>query len=161
MEYGIRIDLQRQRLVLWRGGVELLDLSISSGKAGIGCEEGSGRTPTGRFRIASKHGENAPLGCVFQARIPRFNTELSSSAHADADHVLTRILTLAGLDEENANTLARYIYIHGTAHEAQLGTPVSHGCIRVAPEEMIALYELSDIGMSVEVFDTALESLRD
>ncbi len=148
---ALRIDLHRQRLELWRDGTRLLDLSISSGKEGIGCEEGSGRTPTGRFRIASKHGENAPLGCVFVARIPRSRIDLPTTAHEDADHVLTRILTLDGLDEENANTRARYIYIHGTAHVTQLGTPVSHGCIRVAPEEMIALYELSDIGMSVEI----------
>ncbi len=151
METSIRIDLARQTLVLWRDGVMLLELSISSGKAGVGSREGSGCTPTGRFRIASKHGENAPLGCIFRARIPQQNLILESSGYEEADHVLTRILTLDGLDEENANTLARYIYIHGTPHVRKLGSPVSHGCIRVSPEEMITLYELCEIGCRVEI----------
>jgi L,D-transpeptidase YbiS len=30
------------------------------------------------------------------------------------------------------DTLRRFIYIHGTPDEAKLGTPVSHGCIRMS-----------------------------
>ena len=47
------------------------------------------------------------------------------------DLVLTRILWLEGGDPENANTKSRYIYIHGTNQENLLGTPASHGCIRI------------------------------
>ena len=51
----------------------------------------------------------------------------------------TRILWLEGLDPENANTYERYIYIHGTNAESQLGTPASHGCVRMNNLDVIDL----------------------
>jgi len=36
---------------------------------------------------------------------------------------MSRILWLDGLDEHNANTRDRFIYIHGTKHEDKIGTP--------------------------------------
>jgi hypothetical protein len=43
----------------------------------------------------------------------------------------SRILRLDGLDEHNANTRDRLIYIHGTKHEGKIGNPASHGCMRM------------------------------
>lgn len=38
--------------------------------------------------------------------------------------------------------------VHGTEHLRALGTPASHGCVRLAPENARALYSLvSDQGM--------------
>ena len=60
------------------------------------------------------------------------------------DFVTTRILWLDGLDEENANTRDRYIYIHGTRHEDGIGTPDSHGCIRMRNADVVELFNLVD-----------------
>lgn len=122
--------------------------SISSGKAGAGFAEGSGKTPTGRFCICSKHGENAPAQTVFRGRLP---VGLWPEAARGEDAILGRILCLEGLDPANANTRRRYIYIHGTADTASLGRPASHGCIRMAPEDIIRLYSLVPLGEEVTI----------
>lgn len=147
--HSIRISIARQRLqVLAAGGAVLHDLPCSTGAAGTGTEEGSGKTPTGRFCICTKHGENAPLGAIFKARIP---TGTWSPACPEQDAILARILCLRGLEPHNANTRARLIYIHGTADTARLGTPVSHGCIRLAPADIARIFPLCPIGMKVEI----------
>ncbi len=128
--------------------VPLFEATISTGRAGLGSEEGSGRTPTGRFAIYSLHGENAPAATVFRARIP---VGLWPEAARGEDAILARILTLEGLEPHNANTRARYIYIHGTAEVDKLGTPASHGCIRLAPEAMVQLFEQVSLGMLVVI----------
>lgn len=139
----IRINLAEQRLVL-HGGEEPFSAVISSGAAGIGFTPGSGCTPTGRFRVYSRHGIGAPLFTIFRARIP-----IGIYNKQSGDCILTRILCLDGLDEANANTRARYIYIHGTGDVEHLGTPVSAGCIRLSPEDMVRLFELTPLGTSV------------
>ena len=60
------------------------------------------------------------------------------------DFVTTRILWLDGMDAENANTRDRFIYIHGTKHEGKIGTPDSHGCIRMRNADVIELFQLVD-----------------
>lgn len=149
-EKEIIIDVKLQRLSL-RGaqGEELFSAPCSTGAAGTGCEEGSGKTPTGRFRICSKHGSHAPLNTVFRSRLPVGIYDPQNSA--DADAILARILCLEGLEPHNANTRARYIYIHGTADTARIGSPVSHGCIRLAPEAAARLYELAPLLTPVTV----------
>lgn len=144
----LHVDIAEQRLTLSdAGGAELLRCAVSTGAAGVGCEEGSGRTPTGRFAVCSKHGENAPLNTVFRGRVPVGTWP----AAGGEDAILARILCLDGLEAANANTRARYIYIHGTADTAQLGRPVSHGCIRVSPEDAVRLFELCPLGTEVVI----------
>jgi lipoprotein-anchoring transpeptidase ErfK/SrfK len=60
------------------------------------------------------------------------------------DLVMSRILWLDGLDEQNANTRDRFIYIHGTKHEDKIGTPVSCGCVRMRNADVIELSDLVD-----------------
>ena len=55
---------------------------------------------------------------------------------------MSRILWLDGCEEHNANTRDRFIYIHGTKHEDKIGTPASHGCIRMRNTDVIELFEL-------------------
>jgi lipoprotein-anchoring transpeptidase ErfK/SrfK len=57
---------------------------------------------------------------------------------------MSRILWLDGVDEHNANTRDRFIYIHGTKHEDKIGTPASHGCIRMRNADVVELFELVD-----------------
>jgi lipoprotein-anchoring transpeptidase ErfK/SrfK len=113
--------------------------ACSTSKFGLGFEPGSNKTPTGSFRIAEKHGHGAPEGMIFKSRQP---TGEFGSPTTDGDHVQTRILWLNGLDPENANTKERYIYIHGTNAAHLLGTPASHGCVRLSDADAVDLFDL-------------------
>ncbi len=136
----IHISISQQHLSIGQSSYP-----ISSGLAGTGSEEGSGRTPLGRFRIASKHGTNAPKNTIFIGRLP-IGTHPQDIPQGAKECILSRILTLDGLEAGNANTKARYIYIHGTSDTAHIGQPASFGCIRLKPDDMVALYELANIG---------------
>ena len=85
---------------------------------------------------------------VFRGRIPVGT--YPTAARGD-DAILTRILALHGLEPHNANTRARYIYIHGTNDTELLGTPASHGCIRLAPQDMLTLFNRVTIGQKVVI----------
>ena len=73
---------------------------------------------------------------VFRSRQPTGEIGLGAP---DDDLVLTRILWLEGDEPHNANTRERYIYIHGTNHESQLGEPASHGCVRMRNADIVEL----------------------
>ena len=143
----IHIDVSDQRLELWRDGAILRSFPVSTSALGLGSEMDSYKTPVGRFRISEKIGEGAPLGAVFKGRAP--TGELGAHA-TEGDLILTRILRLDGLDEANANTRDRYIYIHGTNHESLVGTAASHGCVRMRNRDIVELFGLVESG--VEVF---------
>lgn len=106
------------------------------------------KTPTGRFRIAEKIGDGRPLGTVFKSRRP---VKVTKKLLRDDDLVMTRILWLDGLDPGNANTHQRFIYIHGTNHEENLGEPASHGCIRMRNSDLLELFEQVDIDTPVAI----------
>lgn len=144
----LRIDVGRQTLELLEGERLSASYPVSTSRFGLGFEEGSFRTPTGRFRIAEKIGEGAPEGMIFRGRVA---TGTVSPQGGEEDLVLTRILWLEGLDPENANTRERYIYIHGTNQEHLVGTPASHGCIRLRNKDMIDLFDRVCEGTPVEI----------
>jgi len=52
----------------------------------------------------------------------------------------------AGVD-----SYARYIYIHGTQEEGLLGRPASHGCVRMANQDVIDLFESVMVGTFVYI----------
>jgi lipoprotein-anchoring transpeptidase ErfK/SrfK len=137
----IHISISDQQLTVTRADQTLRSYPISSSRFGIGTEEGSFRTPTGRFRIAQKIGGNMPGGTIFRSRVPLGPEDPLPSTE---DLVMSRILWLDGVDDHNANTRDRFIYIHGTKHEDKIGTPASHGCIRMRNEDVVELFELVD-----------------
>jgi L,D-transpeptidase YbiS len=144
----IRIHVPSQTLDLIEEGEVIRCYVISTSRFGIGSEPGSFKTPEGHFRISEKIGDGAPAGEIFVAREPtgRFGEE--SDEH---DHVQTRILWLDGMDPANANTHKRYIYIHGTNAERQIGTPASFGCIRMSNLDVIDLFDFVTEGTLVEI----------
>jgi lipoprotein-anchoring transpeptidase ErfK/SrfK len=144
----IAIHVPSQTLDLLDGEILLRRYAISTSRFGIGTEEGSNKTPPGRFRIKEKHGDGAGPGEIFVSRQPTgtFGTEEDEN-----DNVQTRILWLDGIDPENANTYARYIYIHGTNAESLLGTPASHGCVRMSNSDVIDLFDRVEVGTPVEI----------
>ena len=123
---------------------------VSTSRFGLGSIPGSNFTPLGRFRIAQKIGHGAPERTIFRSRQVVGQWDGSPSTE---DYVLTRILWLEGLDEENANTFDRYIYIHGTSQEEAIGQPASHGCIRMNNTAVMELFDLVEAGTAVEIGD--------
>ena len=134
----IEISVSAQKLRLLSPDGVVAEYPISTSKFGLGTEEGSFRTPTGNFEISDKIGDREPERTIFKSRKPA--GVWSPSEITDEDLVLTRILRLDGLDPENANTRDRYIYIHGTNQENLLGTPASHGCIRMRNADVVDLF---------------------
>jgi lipoprotein-anchoring transpeptidase ErfK/SrfK len=137
----IDISIRDQRLTVMRGDETLRSYPISTSRFGIGTEEGSFKTPAGRFRVAKKIGRDMPRGTVFRSRVP---VGPDDPLPPTEDLVMSRILWLDGLEEHNANTRERFIYIHGTKHEDRIGTPDSHGCIRMRNADVIELFDLVD-----------------
>ncbi len=144
----LRVDVARQILEVRAGDKVVQTYPISTSKFGLGTEPGSYKTPLGRFAIAEKIGGDAPLGAVFKSRLP--TGEISPQGGED-DLILTRILWLEGLEEANANTHERYVYIHGTNQEALIGTPASHGCIRMRNEDVASLFREIPEGTIIEI----------
>ena len=142
----IDISVRRQRLVLKHGRKTVRTYPISTSRFGIGSDQGSFKTPLGRFRIAEKIGHGAAPGTIFKARVP---LKPGDSLPNTEDLITSRILWLDGLQAQNANTRERYIYIHGTKHEERIGTPDSHGCIRMRNADVIELFDLVEEGTPV------------
>ncbi|HEY5893319.1 MAG TPA: L,D-transpeptidase [Chthoniobacterales bacterium] len=144
----IEINVSRQRLDVFEDYKIVLSTPVSTAFRGLGCEPGSLKTPPGKFVVSEKIGAGEPEGMVFRSRIA---TGEMADARRSEDQITSRILWLDGVDPSNANTKGRYIYIHGTNDEARLGTPVSHGCIRLANTAIVDLFELAETGTPVTI----------
>jgi lipoprotein-anchoring transpeptidase ErfK/SrfK len=158
----VEIDIRRQQLYLWEpfpdGDMLIRQYPVSTAVNGPGEENGSLRTPRGRHRIAEKIGAGMPLYSAFRARVPTgeiWTPELDA-ANPGRDWILTRILWLEGLEAGknrggNVDTHDRYIYIHGTHEEHRIGTPASHGCIRMRNIDVAELFDLVQAGTEVRI----------
>jgi len=152
----IVVDIASQQLTLQLPHRKASKWPVSTAEKGPGCVKGSGCTPVGLHRIRLKIGSGCPVGTVFRGRRPTgeiYSKELAER-FPGRDWILTRILWLQGLEPGinrggQVDTLRRYIYIHGTADEHLLGTPVSHGCIRLGTQGLLELFELAPIGATV------------
>src|SRR5450432_3323661 len=144
----IRISVRDQRLELISGDAVLSRYPISTSRFGLGSEEGSMKTPLGKLKIGEKIGADVPSGTIFRSRIPLAPAEALPPTD---DLILSRILWLDGLEEHNANTRDRFIYIHGTNHEEEIGQPASHGCIRMKNADLIALFDQVPLGSDVVI----------
>jgi UDP-N-acetylmuramate--alanine ligase len=150
------VDVERQRMSLLESGLETAGYSISTAEAGVGAEDGSLRTPPGWHRVHARIGAGAPGGAVFESRLA--TGEVWSGEPRADDLILTRILTLEGLEPgvnqgPGRDSLARYIYIHGTNHEVALGRPVSHGCVRMSNADVVDLFERLEVSDPVVIVE--------
>ena len=133
---------------------------ISTAEKGTGNIKNSDQTPLGLHSVKEKHGDNTPLngrmiGRVFYGQIA---TIYNDSSRSKTDDVTTRILWLSGEEEGvnkdgNVDSYQRYIYIHGTSEEGRLGTPASHGCIRMSNKDVLELYNKIAEGTKVLILD--------
>jgi lipoprotein-anchoring transpeptidase ErfK/SrfK len=145
---NIHISIRDQRLTLKEGDMPIRTYPVSTSRFGIGTEEGSLKTPTGRFHVAEKIGAGTPSDTVFRSRIALGPND---PLLATEDFVMSRIMWLDGLEEHNANTRGRFIYIHGTKHEDKIGSPASHGCVRMRNLDIVELFDLVEEGTPVVI----------
>ena len=122
----------------------------STSRFGIGEISGSNRTPRGLHRVAEKHGGGWPAGAVFKERVFQGYTWNG----LPGAFITNRILWLEGLEPgfnrgENVDSYRRYIYIHGTGNEPGIGRPASHGCVHLAANDLIPLYDKLPVGTLV------------
>jgi hypothetical protein len=154
----VLISVPEQKLVVLRDGGLIAKYKISTSKFGVGDSFGSYKTPLGRLRVCEKIGDACPLGTVMKHRTA--TSEVLPANAPGRDPIVTRIIWLDGLDDQNRNARARGIYIHGTPEEKKIGAPVSWGCIRMKSLDVVALYNDLPVGTIVNISPDKLPKLR-
>src|SRR3954464_12211481 len=152
--HRVVVSIPEQKLVVLEDGRPVGTFPVSTSKFAIGDAPGSRATPLGEMAIAKKIGTGAPLGAVFKDR--RRTGEVLVPDAPGRDPIVTRILWLRGLEPQNANAYGRYIYIHGTAEERNIGKPASYGCVRMKSTDVIRLYEIVGEGARVSIVNAKL-----
>ncbi len=152
------VNVSEQKLYVQKKNKVLKSYSISTGKAGVGQEIDSYKTPLGQHKICEKIGANCPVNTIFVGRKP--NGQIYSEEFAlkkpDSNFILTRILWLSGLElgknqGGEVDTKNRYIYLHGCPDSTPIGIPLSHGCIRLRNKDILELFDLVSVGTPVEI----------
>ena len=154
--HRIVVSIPEQRLALLDNGALIATYPISTSKFAIGDFPGSRGTPLGELEIAKKIGGSAPSGMVFKDRRP--TGEILVPDAPGRDPIVSRILWLRGLESQNANAYGRYIYIHGTAEERNIGKRASYGCIRMRSRDVIQLYDIVGPRARVTILDAPLSA---
>jgi lipoprotein-anchoring transpeptidase ErfK/SrfK len=152
----LEIDTQCQTLTLWEGETALFSCLVSTAKAGIGQDEGSGKTPHGWHYVRAAIGNDAPVNAVFRGR--RWTGEVYTpplgQQYPERDWILTRILWLCGLETAYnrggcVDSQRRYIYLHGTPKSEPMGQALSHGCIRLSQDDLLYVFDHAPPGTPV------------
>jgi hypothetical protein len=151
---GLVVSVPDQTLALIENGIAIAQFPVSTSRFGVGDRAGSYATPLGWLEVASKIGENAPLGAVFKSR--HWTGEILRPNARGRDPIVTRILWLRGLEKRNARAYERGIYIHGTPVEHLLGRPASYGCIRMRSRDIAGLFAAVNIGTKIAVINSHL-----
>ena len=152
----IRISIPEQRLWLLDGERVCLEAPVSTAANGAGELMDSLCTPRGWHVIRARIGAGLAPDTVFVGRRPsgeRYGPELAAR-HPARDWILTRILWLSGLEPGRnrlgrVDTMRRYIYIHGCPDDVPVGTPGSHGCVRMRNVDVLALFDRVEVGTPV------------
>ncbi len=109
-----------------------------------------------RARIGAGCAENT----VFVGRRPTgeiYHRGLRA-AFPERDWILTRILWLSGCEPGrnrlgDVDTMRRYVYIHGSPDDVEMGEPGSHGCVRMRNRDIVRLFDMVDVGTEVNITD--------
>ena len=155
--HHVVVSIPQQRMALLDNGVLLATYPVSTSKFAIGDAPGSRGTPLGELEIAKKIGDGAPLGTVFKDRRP--TGEILVPDAPGRDPIVTRILWLRGRETQNAKAYGRYIYIHGTPEERNIGQRASYGCIRMRSRDVIQLYDIVGPRARVTILNEPLQSM--
>lgn len=161
LQDSFRINLSKHKLLyisssnltltLHDSAIPTTSFPCSTAKNGLGEEKNSEKTPTGLHRISEMFGGSAPSGAIFESRQWTGEVWHKGMPHKE-NMILSRILRLEGLEEGHnrggtVDSYTRYIYIHGTNQENEVGiSNISHGCILLTNSDMITLFNLVEEG---------------
>jgi lipoprotein-anchoring transpeptidase ErfK/SrfK len=150
---AVWVSVEKQVFRVVRAGRVLLEVPCATAARGTGSHKNSHKTPLGWHSVKTKVGAGAPWGQVFRNSRP-VNEVWKPGQKANEDLVLTRLLWLTG-EEPGKNkggevdSYQRFIYIHGTNEEDRIGTPSSHGCVRLRNDDVITAFDLIPEGTLV------------
>ncbi len=154
--HRLLISAADQRMAVYHDDKRIATYPVSTSKFGLGDTPGSNATPLGLMKIRRKLGDGLPVGAVFKSR--RWTGEVVPVDAPGRDPIVTRILWLEGLQDRNRRACGRFIYIHGTPEERNIGIAASFGCIRMRSADVIALYDRVGVGARVYVTASPLPS---
>jgi UDP-N-acetylmuramate--alanine ligase len=146
------VDTISQKVLVCRGATVTDSFDASTSLRGLGNREGSNKTPTGLHRIKEKIGAGAPAARIFRDR-----RDTGADWHQDLTEdnlILSRILRLEGIEAglnkgPHIDSYDRFIYLHGTNKENRVGSPLSHGCVCLRPNDIIRLFDMVHEGTLV------------
>ncbi|MXY14476.1 MAG: L,D-transpeptidase [Proteobacteria bacterium] len=153
---GALVKVDEQRLYVLEEGACQVSYPVSTSRYGTGEEQDSCKTPRGVHCVAEKIGGDAGVAEIFRSRKRTHQiAEIESGeTRTDQEHITTRILWLAGLEEGvnqggGVDSHGRYIYIHGTHEEGLIGQPASIGCVRMKNLDVMDLYDRLEVSSLV------------
>lgn len=150
---AVWVSIADQTLRIIENDKVIWQAKCSTAEKGPGFKRNSNQTPLGWHSVAEKIGEDEPWGRVFREKRPARKI-WKPGENTKKDMVLTRVLALSG-EEPGVNkgggvdSFKRCIYMHGTNDEARIGTPTSHGCIRLTNDDVIEAFDLIPQGAPV------------
>jgi len=154
----IEVNIYEQTLRLFNGDNLVRQYPVSTARNGPGELMDSECTPRGAHIVSEKIGEGYEQNTVFVSRkatgelyTPELYTQFPGR-----DWILTRILWLSGTEPgcnqgSNVDSHDRFIYIHGSPDEVEMGKPGSRGCIRMRNKDVIELFEQVTDGTPVHI----------
>ena len=154
----INVSIKLQQLTLVKNTKVIKSYSVSTALKGIGQNKNSFQTPIGLHYVRAMIGKDLPVLSIFESRRPTGAIWSKNNRDLKPHHdwILSRIMWLSGKEFGinrlgNSDTMQRYIYIHGTHDERDLGKPLSHGCIRMSNDDVIELFDLVSVGTIVHI----------
>ena len=153
----ILICIKEQKLMLIQDNYKIAEYPISTSKFGIGNKIGSNMTPLGYHVIKEKIGDNVLKDSIYKAG--KFTKEIATINYIksfEEDLITTRIIKLDGLQKGinqggDIDSFKRGIWIHGTPEECHIGSPASHGCIRMNNNDIILLFDSIEVGTPINI----------
>lgn len=131
---GIVINLSELRLFYFTGSNTVMTFPIGIGREGW-------QTPLGSTTITKKRKNPA---WIPPSSLRMENPDLPEIIPAGADNPLGAYALNLGFPS--------YV-IHGTNHPYSVGKRSSHGCIRLYPEDIVALFDKVEVGTPVTIID--------
>ncbi|MCF7844630.1 MAG: L,D-transpeptidase [Kiritimatiellales bacterium] len=125
----IAIDLGQQMMFLLEDGFMVRAYPVSSGKAIT-------PTPVGIFQVFRKQ-ELRISGQAIPYRMPYYLSFTKNGSHG------MHALPYLGISPASSGYWSEAL--------GHIGIPVSHGCVRLLPDDAIALYEWAEVGVSVTI----------
>ena len=155
-DHLLLVSIKQQRMYHQKEGKTVKTYVISSSLKPPSCKHNSLGTPWGVHLVGEIIGVGQPRGMVFKGRLPINRCYWDCDSEMNLQNLITsRILRLVGLEAglnqgPGVDSYERYIYIHGTNKEDNLGSPSSSGCIQVSNVDAITL--ASEIPQGSHVF---------